>query len=286
MGFLKESSRGTQNRPWMPFGKKTSGVVQQADSSDDVKEKKKQGFCDPNSSKACITVCVPKPGCTCGCEAVRNAFNEEIAKRGLSLSIGDAKTGCAGSCKRGAFIGFPAKGFFYKNVTPDMVPEIVEETIVNGHILFPLLSINPDRSFRTDLLYEKETGLLAAIDDSVCMVEIAKYFLDFEEGLSCGKCVPCRIGMKRMQENVERIISGQGTPEDLEQIRALCQTMKETPHCDFAVTSSRPILSAITYFEDEFKAHIERQECPSGVCKELVELQRKRAARERLRKRK
>jgi NADH:ubiquinone oxidoreductase subunit F (NADH-binding) len=116
------------------------------------------------------------------------------------------------------------------------------------------------------------------------MVDAAKYFLDFEEGLSCGKCVPCRIGMKRMLESLERIVSGQGAEQDLEQIRALCQTMKKTPHCDFALASSRPVLSAMMYFEDEFKAHIERKECPAGVCKDLVELQRKKQVRERLKK--
>jgi NADH:ubiquinone oxidoreductase subunit F (NADH-binding) len=124
--------------------------------------------------------------------------------------------------------------------------------------------------------------MIGAIHDKVCMVEASKYFLDFEEGLSCGKCVPCRIGLKRMHEGMQRIVDGTGTAEDLEQIKSLCKTMIDTPHCEFAMTSSRPVLSAITYFADEFTAHIERQECPAGVCKNLVEIQRKRAIRERL----
>ena len=98
------------------------------------------------------------------------------------------------------------------------------------------------------------------------MVDAAKYFLDFEEGLSCGKCVPCRIGMKRTLECIQRIIEGEGANEDIEQIRTLCNLMDGTPNCDFAVTSIRPVLSAITHFEDEFRAHIDQKTCAAGVC--------------------
>jgi (2Fe-2S) ferredoxin len=273
MGLLKQLSRG------IPFGKKTSEPSVQAPAQGE-KAARIEGFCDPEGSMACMTVCAPNMGCKCGCEAVRKSLNEEIARRGLNLVVGDAKTGCGGNCKGGPFIGFPRRGFFYLNVQPDDVPEIIEETIVHGRFLFPFLSINPDRAFRSDIYYEKETGLLAAIDDSVCMVDTAKYFLDFEEGLSCGKCIPCRLGIKRMQETMKRIVSGEGTWDDIEQIKLLCQTMKDTPFCDFAVTSSRPVLSAITYFEDEFKAHIEGRQCPSGACKDLVALDKKLAVGE------
>jgi len=269
----------------MPFIKKSDGVTGEASGRKEL-EKKVKTFCDPASKKPCVTVCAPQGKCDCECEAVRKALKEVIAERQLSFTVGDAKTGCAGSCKNGPFLGFPQKGFFYVNVHPENVPEIVEETLVHGRILFPHISINPERSYRSDILYDKSTGLLAGIDSSVCMVEVAKYFLDFEEGLSCGKCVPCRIGMKRMLESMERIVAGTGTEQDLEQIRALCKTMKATPHCDFALASSRPVLSAITHFEEEFKAHIERKECSAGVCTNLVELQRKKQVRARLKKNK
>jgi (2Fe-2S) ferredoxin len=286
MGLFKEISRGIQNKPWIPFAKKTVDSEQQAPGLVEEAPKIKKSFCDPDANMPCVTVCVAKSGCRCGCEGVRKALDDEIARRELNIVVGDAKTGCSGNCKNGALIGFPQKGFFYINVHPEEIPEIIEETVVHGRILFPHISINPDRSYRADVFYERETGLIAAINDRVCMVELAKYFLDFEEGLSCGKCAPCRIGLKRMQERINRIISGKGVASDLEEIKSLCETMKITPYCDFAMTSSRPVLSAITYFEDEFRAHIERQVCPTGVCKELVELQRKKAVRERLRKKK
>ncbi len=87
-----------------------------------------------------------------------------------------------------------------------------------------------------------------------------------------------------MYESIDKIVAGEGTLEDLEQVRSLCETMITLPHCEFAMTSSRPALSAITYFEDEFLAHINRRECPAGVCKALVEHQRKLALRQRRKK--
>jgi (2Fe-2S) ferredoxin len=206
---------------------------------------------------------------------------EGIARLQLDITVGDAKAGCPGKCKAGPFLGFPQKGFFYLGVQARDVPDILYETIIHGRILFDFLSVNPERAYREDIYYEKETGFLAAIDDSICMVQVAKSFLDFEKGLSCGKCVPCRIGMQHMYEGIDRIVGGEGTKEDLEHIRALCDTMINLPNCEFAMTSSRPVLSAITYFEDEFLAHIERRECPAGVCKALLEHQRKEALKQR-----
>ncbi len=278
MELLKNLTQGKLNKPKGATAKETECTP----SGFAAEVLRPKSFCDPESGAPCITVCASKGGCECNSEGVRAAFVEEIARQGLSISVGKGKVGCGGKCKKGPFVGFPQKGYFYLGVRPENVAEIVEKTLVQGYVLFPYLSINPDRSYRTDLYYEKDTGLLAAMTDDVCMVQVAKYFLDFEEGLSCGKCVPCRIGMKRMNESMEKIVSGQGTPADIDQILDLCKTMMDTPLCEFAMTSSRPVLSAITHFEDEFKAHVERQECPAGVCSALVEIQRKRAVRERL----
>lgn len=285
LGRLKELGQEAKSAPLSFFAKKTSEALGKLPDVEKV-QKKFKPFCDPAAKRACITVCAPKSGCECDCGAVKLALETELNRLELPLTIGKIKVGCSGTCQNGPIIGFPQKEFFYLKVHPEDVPEIVRETLVRGHILFPRLSINPDRSYRSDIYYEKSTGLLAAIDSEVCMVEVAKYFMDFEEGLSCGKCVPCRLGMKRMQENVEKIVAGKGTEQDLEQIKMLCQTMIDAAHCDFAVTSTRPILSAITHFEDEFKAHIEQKECPAGVCKELVEYQKKMARRQKTKKKK
>ncbi|MHC1728095.1 MAG: NADH-ubiquinone oxidoreductase-F iron-sulfur binding region domain-containing protein [Syntrophobacteraceae bacterium] len=239
-------------------------------------------FCDPLSKRACITLCGSGRGADCGSEEVREAVLEGIARAGIEISVGNMKTGCAGSCNQGPIMGFPQRQFFYVGIKAADVPRILDETIMRGKLLFPFLSIDSARSYRSDIFYDKSTGFLAAIDEKVCMVDTAKYFLDFEDTLSCGKCVPCRIGMKRAHECITRISAGEGTEEDLDQIRSLCMVMKQTPNCEFAFTSIKPLQSALSCFEAEFRAHIDRKECSAGVCKELVAYQRKLAVRERL----
>jgi (2Fe-2S) ferredoxin len=197
---------------------------------------------------------------------VRERLTEEITRQKLPVTIGSAKIACDGNCLNGPFLGFPSKNFFYLRVKPENVADVVEQTLKHGRIIFSHLSVKSERSYRPDIYYEKTGGLLMVIDDSLCMVEVAKYFLDFEAGLSCGKCVPCRQGLVRMNECMERIVNGKGTMADLEQVKILCEAMITTPHCEFAMTSSRPVLSAITHFRDEFVAHIEKQECLPGVC--------------------
>ncbi len=243
------------------------------------KQLTQESFFDPNVDNAVVTICNPKGKCECNCQAVRKALQAEIDERRLKITIGNTKTACPGRCASGPFLGFPHKGFFYVNVKPENVPEIVQESFINGYVLHPYLSVNPERSFRTDVLFEKESGMLAAMEDTVCMVQLAKYFLDFEEGLSCGKCPPCRLGIKRMQESLDRIIAGSGSEKDLEKIDLLCETMLQTPYCNFAMFSTKPVQSALRYYNEEFKAHVHNQECVAGVCKGLIEIQQKKARR-------
>ena len=271
MGSLKDVVRDIMNEPWIPAGKKASRKEESAKA-----EKTEHGkpFCDPASSLPCITICKPAPGCDCGCDAVRQALIEEVARRKLQVSLGNAKMGCTGTCGDGPFLGFPQKRFFYTSVRPGDIPRIVEETLENGRLLPDLLRVGSGRSYRSDILYEKKSGLLGALDESVCMVEAAKYFLDFEEGLTCAKCTPCRIGLKRLQEALGRVLSGEAAVEELDEIRELCRTMIDAPYCDFAMTSSGPVLSALTHFEDEFRAHVEKLRCLAGACEKHLSVDR------------
>jgi (2Fe-2S) ferredoxin len=284
MGFLRELTREVREKSWLPKG---SSILEKLGPPSHPRTIEadlrcaKQSFCDPNSDKPCVTVCSPSAQCGCGCVEVREALSTTLDRLQLQVRVGDAKVGCVGKCRSGPLLGFPQKGFFYLGVQPQDIPDIVYETILHGRLMFRFLSLNPDRVYRPDLYYERDTGFLAAIDSSICMVEVAKYFLDLEKGVSCGKCVPCRLGLQRMYESIDRIVVGQGSLEDLEQLRALCLSMITLPHCEFAMTSTRPALSALTYFEDEFLAHIERHQCPAGVCKDLVAMQRKEERRRR-----
>jgi NADH:ubiquinone oxidoreductase subunit F (NADH-binding) len=102
------------------------------------------------------------------------------------------------------------------------------------------------------------------------MVQVARYFLQFEEGVSCGKCTPCRVGSVELREILERIINGEGQPDDLQRLDLVCRAMQDAPYCDFARTTSGPVVSVLRHFRSEFEAHIDRGECPAGVCEGLV----------------
>ena len=114
------------------------------------------------------------------------------------------------------------------------------------------------------------SGGLIVMDEDTCMVDIAKFFLEFTVDESCGKCTPCRIGTKRMYEMLEKITHGNATMEDLDRLEELCYHVKENSLCGLGQTAPNPILSTLKYFRHEYEAHIKDKKCPAGVCKALL----------------
>jgi NADH-quinone oxidoreductase subunit F len=114
------------------------------------------------------------------------------------------------------------------------------------------------------------SGGMVVLDEGDCMVNIAKFFLQFTQSESCGKCVPCRIGTKRLLEILERITSGKGREGDIELLQDLANDIKSTSLCGLGQTAPNPILSTIRYFRNEYEAHITKKKCPAGVCKDLL----------------
>ena len=114
------------------------------------------------------------------------------------------------------------------------------------------------------------SGGLIVMDEDNCMVDIAKFFLEFTVDESCGKCAPCRIGTKRLYEMLEKITSGKAEMEDLDKLENLCYAIKESALCGLGQTAPNPVLSTLRYFKDEYIAHVKDKTCPAGVCKALV----------------
>ncbi len=113
------------------------------------------------------------------------------------------------------------------------------------------------------------SGGLVVMDKNTCMVEVARFFMDFTQRESCGKCVPCREGTKRMLEILNRIVDGKGEDGDIELLKELGETISKTALCGLGKTAAGPVLSTIKYFEDEYKAHIYDKKCPAGACQKL-----------------
>ncbi len=114
------------------------------------------------------------------------------------------------------------------------------------------------------------SGGLIVMDEDNCMVDIAKFFLEFTVDESCGKCTPCRIGNKRLYEMLDKITKGKGTMEDLDEMEALCKYIKENSLCGLGQTAPNPVLSTLKYFREEYEAHVRDKRCPAGVCTALL----------------
>jgi NADH:ubiquinone oxidoreductase subunit F (NADH-binding)/(2Fe-2S) ferredoxin/Pyruvate/2-oxoacid:ferredoxin oxidoreductase delta subunit len=114
------------------------------------------------------------------------------------------------------------------------------------------------------------SGGMIVMDETTCMVDIARYFLHFTQEESCGKCVPCRVGTRQMHDLLERITKGQGEERDLERLQTLANTIKSASLCGLGQTAPNPVLTTLKYFRDEYEAHIKEKRCPALVCKELL----------------
>ncbi len=114
------------------------------------------------------------------------------------------------------------------------------------------------------------SGGLIIMDEDTCMVDMAKFFLEFTVEESCGKCTPCRIGTRRLLELLEKITNGEGTLEDIDRLEALCNYIKQNSLCGLGQTAPNPVLSTLNFFRDEYIAHVVDKKCPAGVCKNLL----------------
>jgi NADH:ubiquinone oxidoreductase subunit F (NADH-binding)/Pyruvate/2-oxoacid:ferredoxin oxidoreductase delta subunit len=114
------------------------------------------------------------------------------------------------------------------------------------------------------------SGGMVVLDENSCMVDVAKYFLTFLQDESCGKCLPCRVGIDRMLEIVNEITEGKGKLGQLELLEDLADTVSQTSLCGLGKTAPNPVLTTLQYFRDEYETHIREKKCPAGVCKALI----------------
>ncbi|MBR2339562.1 MAG: NADH-quinone oxidoreductase subunit NuoF [Clostridia bacterium] len=114
------------------------------------------------------------------------------------------------------------------------------------------------------------SGGLIVMDEDTCMVDMAKFFLEFTVDESCGKCTPCRVGTKRLLEMLDKITKGEGTLEDIDRMEELCNYIKANSLCGLGQTAPNPVLSTLKFFRDEYVAHVVDKKCPAGVCKDLL----------------
>jgi len=111
------------------------------------------------------------------------------------------------------------------------------------------------------------SGGMVVMDETSCMVDVAKFFMEFCKSESCGKCIPCRVGTSQMYDILSKITAGVADMKDLAMLEELCEVVRYTSLCGLGQTAPNPVLSTLRYFRDEYLAHIEKKICPAGVCK-------------------
>jgi NADH:ubiquinone oxidoreductase subunit F (NADH-binding) len=117
------------------------------------------------------------------------------------------------------------------------------------------------------------SGGMIVMDENTCMVDIAKYFVNFLKDESCGKCTPCREGLYQMSEILTNISEGKGTQDGLQALNDLANVMKDASLCALGQTAANPVLSTLRYFENEYHTHIDKNKCPAGICTELIQFE-------------
>ncbi len=143
----------------------------------------------------------------------------------------------------------------------------------------PAGGVIPEQYLDTPIDYDslKEAGTIMGsggfivLDEDTCMVDVAKFFLDFTQDESCGKCPPCRLGTKRMLDILDKITKGNGEAKDLDKLQDLAETIQATSFCGLGQASPNPVLSTLKFFRDEYETHVHDKKCPTGTCKALVE---------------
>ncbi|MEI7904156.1 MAG: NAD(P)H-dependent oxidoreductase subunit E [Candidatus Firestonebacteria bacterium] len=207
---------------------------------------------------------------------IRNGA-QKFAETGTGKSKGTKVFALAGNVNRGGLIEVPM-GITVREVVEDIGGGVKEGRKFKAvQIGGPSGGCIPAEFSSTPVDYESLTekgaimgsGGLVVLDDTDCMVDVAKFFLDFTQDQSCGKCTFCRIGTKRMKEILEKLVNGEGKPEHLEELEKLAQLIKENSLCGLGKTAPNPVLSTLKYFREEYKAHVEKR-CPAKKCKALI----------------
>ncbi|MHC9542652.1 MAG: NADH-quinone oxidoreductase subunit NuoF [Vulcanimicrobiota bacterium] len=201
-----------------------------------------------------------------------------FASRGTEKSRGTKVFAIAGKIKRPGLIevemGIPLKEIIYDVCGGMRTKKALKGVQMGG----PSGGCIPVSLMDTTVDYENITatgaimgsGGMIVMDESTCMVELARFFLSFTQDESCGKCVFCRLGTRRMLEILERIVAGKARPDDMDILEDLAQKVKSTSLCGLGQGAPNPVLTTLKYFRDEYKAHIEEHRCPAGQCRALV----------------
>jgi len=182
------------------------------------------------------------PACSMGSSRLAAALGRALEAAGLRVEIPAAPTLCGGSCRGGPYLGLRDRGVFYAGVNAGEAAEVVAESLMGGRLIFPRLILEPYTVTDGRLLYQRRDRVLVLMEPGMCLVGAAAYLVDFHGRESCGKCVPCRLGVRRVWDILRRLEQGGAGDAELEELGAVARLMAAGSFCEFGPKVAAPLL--------------------------------------------
>jgi (2Fe-2S) ferredoxin len=208
------------------------------------------------------TVCT-HPGCRAGCRELASALKQQARRLELEVAVEPTLTVCRSRCRQGPYVGMPQLGLFYAGVQPEEAAELLNETSLQGRMLFHRLYVTPRVVTDSRLVWDKEDEVLVLMEADCCLVEAVTYLLDFHAAVSCGKCFPCRLGVPRLHALLHRFMAGGATESELAELETLAELLARDTYCDFGPKITAPLRLALEQGRAVFQRHRE-DGCPPG----------------------
>ncbi|MEW6326481.1 MAG: NADH-ubiquinone oxidoreductase-F iron-sulfur binding region domain-containing protein [Thermodesulfobacteriota bacterium] len=220
----------------------------------------------PEPRYSYIALCSRDENCTNQVHEVTTAFQEKFKELGVKVGVRKIKTVCSGRCKRGVFVDMGG-AMFYHMVRPDNVESIIRDTILEGDVLSAHYSI--EHSFAGDekITYDRSSNVLIYLDSQFCLAEGLRVLLRKDGLSSCGKCVPCRLGVKKLDQILSALLAGKARVDDVDRLRELAVVMDASSRCALASKFVAPLFMAMDNFGEELNFICVLSEDLSRACK-------------------
>jgi (2Fe-2S) ferredoxin len=202
--------------------------------------------------------CCSHPGCIRGSAALKKALIREGRELGLDLDVTETPTICRGNCSKGPFIGLPEKRLFYFNVQASEAYDLIDETSLQGHVVFSKLLLDSTKVTDNRILFNEKEGLLVLIEPGYCLVEAVDYLFRFNAPESCGKCFPCRYGVHKLAGLLQKLRQGSAKKGELEVIRKTAAAMAQEAYCYFGAKVTAPLRLLMGQKPQELEKHLEK----------------------------
>jgi hypothetical protein len=202
--------------------------------------------------------CCSQADCIRGSGALKKALIQEGREMGLDLEVSEAPTVCGGACAGGPYIGLPELRLFYCNVQASEAYDLICETSIDGHLVFPKLLLDPTKVTDSRVLFDEEEELLVLVEPGHCLVEAVEYLFRFNARESCGKCFPCRFGVHKLAGLLQKVRQGAAKQAELEAMRKTAAVMARDAFCHFGAKVTAPLRLVLEQKPEVFEKHLEK----------------------------